>query len=1311
MAEFKTILGEERPPATLLVEKGKAGDATTSEGNQKTMRFDTKQVEAEAKKLGDTTIPVNKHQTVIGRDATMADVILTDRLVSRRHTRISWKAVEYIIEDLNSSNGTTLNGTVLTKPHLLKSGDRIGLGQSTLLFQVGETDTVTETAPQTIIKKPPQDRDLIPARMILDTATKANRRLGHENLGFLSETHGFLPIAPPPLKSPPGYEAWDEIAASLPDLWRTIRVRQALQAMPVLSANKKDLPDEHLLRASVIMSMLAHAYHRISADPPDKPMPDGIQLPWEQITRRLNRLAPHLSYVDLILYNWKLVDPNLVGDPFRLSNLELLVSTVDNQEEKVLYLMQVEAHYKIGPITGAIVRAQEAVYHDDVEALKKELIFITNGLQQFGDKIFMALNPNPYSDTYVDPVVWAKTVAPFAVPFAEGTVGPSGVGAPLFHMLDVFFSRHNYSSHFGQEMLNMRAWYPKHWQDFFEALDEISVAEYVAKRNDPILNGIYKEAAMGYAGESGFLSVHILKAYGFLDIAFKVGRSVTIGGFSGLFKDRVWDAAIDELTTAQNERAHDFPQSSHHAPVKKIETVNPAGDPAKWVKRVVFDVSQTGIRYLPGDRCAVLPENSDDMIDKTLVALKAKGYEKIALTAQWREAVNLRYGYDDDTATLPLRTLLKFGRIRPVERPVAKALYAISLNGKLRRIIDTRAEDQWELWDLLDLLSQAGFDPKRLWKAHPGEQEHICRIVPPESFRMYSISSTMDYSSLNGAQELTLTIGRLLYDTRDSDVSQTENRYGTASHFLGDTTFTAPEDRGQVALKLVHPPRFSLPEDPGIPIVMFAGGTGMAPFRGFIMERNQQEKVGHSWLFLGVRTRQEFYYKEQLEPIVAKGRLHIRPAFSRDAVEAKFVKNGQSSGCFVFEPGEKGHIGTEMLREENAKMLWDVLRSKKDGGQGGHLYVCGRTGFATSVMDAIKEILRRYSQGSAAEIETQVNQILYRLVGEDRYKQDIFTTYTGSHLDQKQAYYASEIVLRNNHENGFWMIINGRVYDMNEFGHLHAGGFKIIHGYAGMDGTQAYEKVLHHINPEVDSMLGMYELGVVRRLDFGMEWGVVIGPAGLRFMLLADVYRAWIRYIYNAVEMENALYNDYSLKEQTIIANDSPEAYPPIKLQYLLEVHDRFMLNFIAGTTGQILENLWAVTSGLCSQNQDVRWMKNELDRIKHSQEADTVRRLSHELQKRINEIVERQPDEDDPTVTLVKDYCTLLDIEDKRFLHGIKMASRVGVQVFEEFEHDTVRLGSERLLEAIKQLPKVLETYHARVLSGALSILLARPD
>ena len=106
-----------------------------------------------------------------------------------------------------------------------------------------------------------------------------------------------------------------------------------------------------------------------------------------------------------------------------------------------------------------------------------------------------------------------------------------------------------------------------------------------------------------------------------------------------------------------------------------------------------------------------MPENADSLVEKTLDALRARGNEPIRLNAEWREAVGLREGYED-SETLPLRTLLTFGRIRPVDRPVAKALYLISHNEALRRIVEARAEDQWELWDLLGMLTEAGFDPK-----------------------------------------------------------------------------------------------------------------------------------------------------------------------------------------------------------------------------------------------------------------------------------------------------------------------------------------------------------------------------------------------------------------------------------------------------------------------------------------------------------------------------------------------------------------------------------------------------------------------
>jgi sulfite reductase (NADPH) flavoprotein alpha-component len=1056
------------------------------------------------------------------------------------------------------------------------------------------------------------------------------------------------------------------------------------------------------------MSILAHSYHRVEADPPQKPMPESIQRPWEEISQRLNRPAPHLSYIDLIMYNWRMMDPHR-NNPMRVDNLRLLVPTVDNKEERIFYLTQVEILAQSTPIISALVRAQEAVIRDDADALNRELILIADCLQHVTYKSFMNINPNPHSDSYVDPVVWAKTVAPFAVPINKDVAGPSGTSAPIFHVLDTFFGRQKYDTRFGNEMVHLRNWYPRHWQHFIEALGEISAADYVETRGDPRLKGIFKDVAQAYVGNSGFLSRHRLKVYGYLDIAFKVGRNVTITGFTGLFKDRTWDKVDMELASSREEREAEFPQSNHYADIKSIDTPQVSGDQDRWVRRVIFDISNTGIRYQPGDRIAVLPENSEDLIDKTLAALRARGYETIPLTAEWREAIHLREGYEGAT-TLPLRTLLKFGRIRPVDRLVAKILYAASMNGNLLKIIEARAEDQWELWDLLEMLNRAGFDPKRLWKGHPGEQEHICRVVPPELFRMYSISSRMEHDSMDDAAELHLTVGRLLYETRDSDVSNRDKRYGTSSHFLGDRSSASSQAQSRVSLRIVHPPRFNLPETPDIPVVMFAGGTGIAPFRGFIQERARQENPGDIWLFMGTRIKEEFFYRDELEKIAAQGRLNVRLAFSRDAIDARFVSDSDG-GHFIFQPGEKRHISDEMLREENARVLWDLIRSRKDGGKGAYFYVCGRTGFANSVMYAIKEILRRYSDGSEDEREAKANQMLYRLVGEERYMQDIFTTYTGSYIDKQQAYYASEIVLHNNDEKGYWMVLNGRVYDLTEFSQLHPGGFKIILGYAGMDATQAYQKVRHHLNPEVDSMLGMYEIGVVRRLSFGMEWGVAIGPDGLRFISLADGYRAWIRFLYNIVEMENAFENDYSLEAHSLTRDENPGSYSPLKLRFLLEVHDRFMVNYVEGSMGKQLENLWAVTSGLCRQDQAVDWMHKSIDKIRQMEEADTVKRLSNELAARIDNLVERGADENDSTVGLVKDYCALLKSEDKRFLGEMKAALRAGVTVFERYERETVKQGGAQLLEIAQQIPKILETYHSRVLSQALRALLAYSD
>src|SRR5258706_15470500 len=1023
-----------------------------------------------------TRFALNSGTTIIGREKGV-DIVLDDQQSSRQHCRIISVQGKFMIEDLKSTNGTRVNGVPVTTMLTLNSGDQIALGETLLDFEIKEPEVISSY--EKILK----EQGIVPSRYVLSNAIATAQSLGHENLGFLSETHGFMPSQPPLLKMPAAYQAWDDMLENIPDLYRTLGLREALEQMPILRADTNPLPDKYLLRASMIISILGHAYFRIQPDPPSK-LPDSIMQPWREITQRLGRPGPVLSYIDLIIYNWKLVNPAL-QDPITIENMLLMVPTVDNIVERIFYLEQVEILSRLTPVIGAAVRAQEAAYREDPEALKQELVLITEVLNRTTYSALQKIDLNPHNKSYhLDTVVWAKTVGPLAVSLEEGVPGPSGIASPIFHLLDEFLGRQTYTTRLGQEMTHIREWYPSNWQNFLKAIGQISVADYVENSRSRTLKGIFQETRQAYVAETGFLGRHRLKAYGFLETAFKVGRTVTIGSFSGKFKDRAWDEVHSQLNISQLERSSGHPQYYHHADVMAVKTLS--SDGPNWVKQVMLNTGGTGIRYEVGDRAAILPENSDALVDKMLRVLRARGSEAISLNKAWREAILQREGYED-APTLPLRTLLTFGRIRPVDRLIAKTLYVITRNSTLKRIIEARAEDQWELWDLLNLISEAGFDTRRFWKASPGELESICRIVPPEVSRMYSVSSLMgDDKQLTGASELHFTIGRLSYQTKETEVSHHANRLGTSSNYLTDTSGIAPEDMGRVSFRVVHPPRFSMPKDERIPIVMFAGGTGFAPFRSFILKRAQQAQPGETWLFFETRTRTEIYYQDELAQIVSQGRLNLRIAFSRDDVNYQQIPNGNDKQL-VFEPGERHSIGDEILKEANVKALWNLLQSQENGGQGGYFYLCGRTGFANAVMNAIKTVIYRHSLGPEEEREKAVQTTLYDLVGKGRYLQEIFTTYTGSHLEGQATYDASEIGLHNDDEHGYWMIIDGRLYDVTEFAQLHPGGVKIIREYAGMDATQPYQKILHHVNPEVNSMLGMYEIGKVRRLNFGME--------------------------------------------------------------------------------------------------------------------------------------------------------------------------------------------------------------------------------
>jgi sulfite reductase (NADPH) flavoprotein alpha-component len=462
---------------------------------------------------------------------------------------------------------------------------------------------------------------------------------------------------------------------------------------------------------------------------------------------------------------------------------------------------------------------------------------------------------------------------------------------------------------------------------------------------------------------------------------------------------------------------------------------------------------------------------------------------------------------------------------------------------------------------------------------------------------------------------------------------------------------------------------------------MLAGGTGLGPFLSLLAARAAQNSA-ENWLFFGTRTPQDLYAQDALEAWAAQGKVHLQVAISRAEVGVAVA-----DGRFTFPPAPRGYIDTLMLQPENARQLYHLLQSRAEGGLGATVYVCGHVDFARTVTDAIKEILAQYGGGAA-----KAQQIFYRLVGEDRYLLEVFTTYAGAQFAQKRVIPASEVVLRNNDEAGYWMIIDGRVYDLSEYAHLHPGGLKIMRSYAGLDATAAYRMVLHDVNSEVNVLLGLYEIGVVRRLDLGQAWGAALSPDGLQFVTLKDVYRAWVRLLYQVVEMENALANDFSIRQEPVTYDEAIHglSLSRYRLQQYLQSHARFRRDYQAKVRGEPLQQLWLLTASLCDERATATWLQERLTAVQESAAARHFAAWETGLPARLHD-----PHLDEHSLGELEAACAQLEEADRAFMQAMKEALRCGVQLFEQYEAGTLVHGRNELLTLMKRLPEVLAGYY----------------
>lgn len=181
---------------------------------------------------------------------------------------------------------------------------------------------------------------------------------------------------------------------------------------------------------------------------------------------------------------------------------------------------------------------------------------------------------------------------------------------------------------------------------------------------------------------------------------------------------------------------------------------------------------------------------------------------------------------------------------------------------------------------------------------------------------------------------------------------------GGASGFL-----TSRLEEGQeVGVFVEHNNNFRLPDNPDTPIIMIGPGTGIAPFRAFMQEREATDASGQSWLFFGNPSfTQDFLYQTEWQAYLKNGALsRISLAFSRDQAEKIYVQD-------------------RLI--ENGQDVFEWLES------GAHLYVCGDAmRMAKDVEDALLTIIKLHGQKS----DTEAKDYLVGLRKAKRYQKDVY---------------------------------------------------------------------------------------------------------------------------------------------------------------------------------------------------------------------------------------------------------------------------------------------------------------------------------
>ncbi len=346
-------------------------------------------------------------------------------------------------------------------------------------------------------------------------------------------------------------------------------------------------------------------------------------------------------------------------------------------------------------------------------------------------------------------------------------------------------------------------------------------------------------------------------------------------------------------------------------------------DSTKDIRHIEINLEESGITYQPGDALGIWFDNDADLVGEVLALTGLSG--------------------DEATAQGPLRAALtRHFELTRLHGGFITGLADISGNAALKDLAGDKAQV-----NALVASAQVVDVLKRFPATLTAEQ--LVKLLRPLTPRLYSIASAQSEVE----EEVHLTVGVVRYPQEDGTV-----RSGGASSYLADRL---AED-AEVRVFVEHNDNFRLPANPDTPVIMVGPGTGIAPFRAFMQEREAQGAEGKNWLFFGnPHFTQDFLYQVEWQRYVKSGLLSkISLAFSRDQANKIYVQ--------------------DRLREAGLE-LYQWLEA------GAHFYVCGDANhMAKDVQEALLDVISDHGHKSREEAE----EYLSELRRAKRYQRDVY---------------------------------------------------------------------------------------------------------------------------------------------------------------------------------------------------------------------------------------------------------------------------------------------------------------------------------